>query len=101
MLGTLIVNEIPFAVTSIRLGDGRIYFTASRQAPPDGELVVHDQDQAVLLAPDGTEIMHCLLVTGGVVARAYRGGWMTIDLPTSLDAVGSAAWPKESRTIFG
>lgn len=94
MLGTLVINELPYPVTGIRLGSGRIFFTAQRQSPPDGELVVGDGDQAVLLAPDGTEVFHCLLTGLGATFRARKGGWMTVELPAAIEIEGDAAWPK-------
>lgn len=93
MFGTLLINEVPFTVIRIRLESGRIYFTANRQSPADGELTIHRGDQAVLLAPDGTEVLHCLLTGIPATVQARKGGWMTVDLPTSMEVEGLAAWP--------
>lgn len=95
----MVINEVPFEVIAIRLESGRIYFTAQRQSPRDGKLVVHHGDQAVLLAPDGTEILHCLLLTGARTLTARAGGWMTVDLPTAVQIEGNAAWSDEPRPI--
>lgn len=94
-LGTLVVNELRYEVTAIRLESKRIFLTAHRMTR--GQLTVHPGDQAVLFAPDGTQVLQCRLQIDSPMTATARPGApparMTIVLPIAVDeVVGVSRW---------
>lgn len=103
MIGSLVVDELAFPVTGLRLVGGELLVTAVYELPRETErLVLEPWTGVVLLGEDGEEVLKCRVR----LPYTYTACWgvpleertgvpprMTILLPVKVDEIlGESVW---------
>lgn len=81
MIGTLVIDEIPFAISRVAFEAGQMVFYAATDRTG---VTVHSATDISLFAPDGSLVAHWRPPSGSPARRAHPGQMMTARVPLIL-----------------